>query len=58
MKIVETATVTAVDMISNIGGTLGLFTGFSLLSGVEILYWIFKCGQSKAKRTKPKIIAE
>jgi len=35
----RTATVTFVDMISNIGGTLGLFCGFSLLSGVEFLYW-------------------
>jgi len=26
-------------MISNIGGTLGLFCGFSLLSGVEAIYW-------------------
>ena len=29
-------------MISTVGGTLGLFTGFSLLSAVEILYWILK----------------
>ena len=29
-----------IDMISNIGGTLGLFSGFSLLSGIEIIYWL------------------
>ena len=29
--------------ISVIGGTMGLFTGFSILSAVEILYFTFKC---------------
>ena len=27
-----------VDMLSAIGGTMGLFTGFSIISGVEIMY--------------------
>ena len=27
------------DMISAIGGTLGLFTGFSIMSAVEIFYF-------------------
>ena len=27
-----------VDMLSAIGGTMGLLTGFSLISGVEIIY--------------------
>ena len=31
-----------VDMLSAIGGTMGLLTGFSIISGVEILYFIFK----------------
>ena len=31
-----------VDMISAIGGTLGLFTGFSLISAVEIVYFGIK----------------
>ena len=26
------------------GGTVGLFTGISLMSGVEALYWIYKVG--------------
>ena len=30
------------DMLSAIGGTLGLLTGFSIISGVEILYFAFK----------------
>ena len=31
-----------VDKLSAIGGTMGLLTGFSLISGVEILYFIIK----------------
>ena len=29
------------DKLSWVGGMLGLFTGFSVISGVEILYWLF-----------------
>ena len=31
-----------VDQLSAIGGTMGLLTGFSLISGVEILYFFVK----------------
>ena len=31
-----------VDMLAEIGGTMGLLTGFSIISGVEILYFAFK----------------
>ena len=31
-----------VDILSAIGGTMGLLTGFSIISGVEILYFVFK----------------
>ena len=31
-----------VDQLSAIGGTMGLLTGFSIISGVEILYFAFK----------------
>ena len=31
-----------VDQLSAIGGTMGLLTGFSLISGVEILYFLGK----------------
>ena len=31
-----------VDMLSAIGGTMGLLTGFSIISGVEILYFAGK----------------
>ena len=30
------------DMLSAIGGTMGLLTGFSIISGVEILYFCMK----------------
>ena len=30
------------DMLSAIGGTMGLLTGFSIISGVEILYFSLK----------------
>lgn len=28
------------DMVAVVGGTMGLFTGFSIISGVEILYFM------------------
>ena len=31
-----------VDIFSAIGGTMGLLTGFSIISGVEILYFTLK----------------
>ena len=31
-----------VDQLSAIGGTMGLLTGFSIISGVEILYFAFR----------------
>ena len=30
------------DMLSAIGGTMGLLTGFSIISGVEIVYFASK----------------
>ena len=31
-----------VDMFSAIGGTMGLLTGFSIISGVEMVYFVIK----------------
>ena len=31
-----------VDMLSAIGGTMGLLTGFSIISGIEIVYFSIK----------------
>ena len=41
-----------VDMLSAIGGTMGLLTGFSIISGVEILYFAAKIiyGMFKEKK--------
>ena len=39
-----------VDMLSAIGGTMGLLTGFSIISGVEIVYFAVKiCLQAMRK---------
>ena len=30
------------DMLGVVGGTMGLLTGFSIVSGVEIVYYLLK----------------
>ena len=41
-----------IDMLSAIGGTLGLLTGFSIVSGIEILYFSMKICYSFLKTPK------
>ena len=41
-NIVNDVSVSLADQISAIGGTMGLFAGFSILSAVEILYFMLK----------------
>ena len=41
-----------VDMLSAIGGTMGLLTGFSIISGVEILYFAGKIVINVIKKIK------
>ena len=45
-----------VDMLSAVGGTMGLLTGFSIISGVEVVYFAVKimidCMQRKRKIVK------
>ena len=41
-KIEKDVKVTLVAQLGLIGGTMGLLTGFSILSGVEIVYFITK----------------
>ena len=41
-----------VDMLSAIGGTMGLLTGFSIISGVEIIYFAVKTIWHLLKKTK------
>ena len=58
-KITKDRAAKFVDMLSAIGGTMGLLTGFSIISGVEILYFAVKfvlilfkrCARSKTYRT-------
>ena len=45
-----------VDMLSAIGGTMGLLTGFSIISGVEIIYFITKIGWNIIQKNRNKII--
>ena len=42
--------VTLVAQLGLIGGTMGLFTGFSILSGIEILYFVAKFFLGKMKK--------
>ena len=46
-----------VDMISAIGGTLGLFTGFSIMSAFELVYFGIKIilEAIKVKNSKRKV---
>ena len=30
------------DVLSAIGGTMGLLTGFSIISGIEIIFFVFR----------------
>ena len=39
-KITKDRAAKFVDMLSAIGGTMGLLTGFSIISAVEILYFV------------------
>ena len=41
-KITKDRAAKFVDMLSAIGGTMGLLTGFSIISEVEIIYFAFK----------------
>ena len=43
-----------VDMLSAIGGTIGLLTGFSIISGIEIVYFATKIIISILKRFNRK----
>ena len=44
-----------VDQLSAIGGTMGLLTGFSLISGIEIIYFMIKIVFKTMKRQNKKI---
>ena len=44
--------VTLEAQLGLIGGTMGLLTGFSILSGVEIVYFLIRLVISLASRSK------
>ena len=46
--------VTLVAQLGVIGGTMGLFTGFSILSGIEIVYFAIKFFLRKIKSHQGK----
>ena len=56
-KITKDRAAKFVDMLSAIGGTVGLLTGFSIISAVEIVYYAFRICNSLIKTifTKDKI---
>ena len=41
VQITRSARMSFSDKISWVGGMMGLFTGFSLISGLEIIYWLW-----------------
>ena len=43
-----------VDQLSAIGGTMGLLTGFSIISGVEIIFFLVKICVNCLKKTFKK----
>ena len=47
-----------VDEISAIGGTMGLFTGFSIMSAVEIVYFGIKIIVSMVKKILKKMLTK
>ena len=59
-RVIKDRAAKPVDMLSAIGGTMGLLTGFSLISGAEIVYFAVKiilgafCNICKKKREKKK----
>ena len=51
-EIVNDVSVTFGDQISAIGGTMGLFAGFSIFSAVEVLYFMMKFVFSSMSKTR------
>ena len=51
-EVTKDVAATFTDRLSTVGGTFGLLTGFSLISGVEILYFLAKSIFSLLQREK------
>ena len=55
LQITRDAKMSTSDKISWIGGMMGLFTGFSVISGLEIIYWLwFKVLIHKRNSVEPE----
>ena len=54
-EIVNDVSVSLGDQISAIGGTMGLFAGFSILSAVEVLYFMLKFFFSLMSKTRMRV---
>ena len=54
-KVTKDRSAKFVDQLSAIGGTMGLLTGFSIISGVEIVYFAFKIFLSYFKNIKEQM---
>ena len=50
VKVVITASMSWIDLVSNIGGSLGLCAGISMLSLAEIIFWAIKYIGAKTGR--------
>ena len=55
-KITKDRAAKFVDKLSAVGGTMGLLTGFSIISGVEIIYFAAKIGFNYIFRLKLKVL--
>ena len=51
-RIENDVSVTLGDQLNAIGGTMGLFAGFSILSAVEVLYFVMKFLFALTKKTR------
>ena len=57
-KVTKDSSAKFVDQLSAIGGTMGLLTGFSIISGVEIVYFAFKIAFGYFKSIREKLIGK
>ena len=55
-KITKDQAAKFVDILSTIGGTMGLLTGFSIISGVEILYFTAKISINYLRKFKTNFV--
>ena len=53
-RIIKDRAAKFVDMLSAIGGTMGLLTGFSIISAVEILFFAAKIGMKIFQKNMKK----